>query len=150
MSSLIFSGDSVARICLAMQKTRARFLGQDDPWRRKWQLISIFSPGKFQGQRNLVDYSSWGCKETVFLTYLEKNQSVYFCAFLHMLLERKPHFYTPLFIRQYYHWYAISMLYYTLENQVILLMSEYTTLNHALLDKILRMNDFSKKKIALS
>ena len=33
------------------------------PWRRKWQPISVFSPGKFHGQRSLVGYSPWGHKE---------------------------------------------------------------------------------------
>ena len=28
-------------------------------WRRKWQLSPVFLPG----QRNLVGYSPWGCKE---------------------------------------------------------------------------------------
>ena len=27
------------------------------PWRRKWQLIPVFLPGKFHGQRNLAGYS---------------------------------------------------------------------------------------------
>ena len=26
------------------------------PWRRKWQLIPVFLPGKFHGQRSLVVY----------------------------------------------------------------------------------------------
>ena len=33
------------------------------PWIRKWQLTSVFLPGKFYGQRSLVGYSPWGCKE---------------------------------------------------------------------------------------
>ena len=33
------------------------------PLRREWQLISVFSPGEFFGQRSLVGYSPWGCKE---------------------------------------------------------------------------------------
>ena len=33
------------------------------PWRRKWQLIPVFLPGKSHGQRSLVGYSPWGCKE---------------------------------------------------------------------------------------
>ena len=33
------------------------------PWRRKWQLAPIFLPEKFQGQRSLMGYSPWGCKE---------------------------------------------------------------------------------------
>ena len=30
------------------------------PWSRKWQFAPGFLPGKFDGQRNLADYSSWG------------------------------------------------------------------------------------------
>ena len=30
------------------------------PWRRKWQPIPVFLPGKFHGQRSLADYSTWG------------------------------------------------------------------------------------------
>ena len=30
---------------------------------RKWQTHSSILPGKFHGQRSLVDYSPWGCKE---------------------------------------------------------------------------------------
>ena len=30
------------------------------PWRRKWQLILIFLPGKLHGQRSLTGYSPWG------------------------------------------------------------------------------------------
>ena len=33
------------------------------PWRRKWQSIPMFLPREFHGQRSLVDYSLWGCKE---------------------------------------------------------------------------------------
>ena len=33
------------------------------PWRRKWQPTPAFLPGKFHGQRSLVDYSPWGRKE---------------------------------------------------------------------------------------
>ena len=34
------------------------------PWRRKWQSTPVFLPGKFRGQRSLVGYSSWDCKES--------------------------------------------------------------------------------------
>ena len=40
-----------------------------DPWvrkmtyREKWQPSPVFLPGKFHGQRSLVDYSLWGHKE---------------------------------------------------------------------------------------
>ena len=33
-------------------------------WRRKWQPTPIFLPGKSHGQRSLVGYSPWGCKES--------------------------------------------------------------------------------------
>ena len=33
-------------------------------WRRKWQPIPVFLPGEFHGQRSLVGYSPWGCKES--------------------------------------------------------------------------------------
>ena len=31
-------------------------------WRRKWQPIPVFLPGKSHGQGSLVGYSSWGRK----------------------------------------------------------------------------------------
>ena len=33
------------------------------PWRRKWEPIPVFLPGKFHEQRSLADYSPWGHKE---------------------------------------------------------------------------------------
>ena len=33
------------------------------PWSRKWQPTPVFLPGKLHGQRSLVVYSPWGCKE---------------------------------------------------------------------------------------
>ena len=33
------------------------------PWRRTWQPTPGFLPGKSHGQRSLVSYSPWGCKE---------------------------------------------------------------------------------------
>ena len=32
-------------------------------WSRKWQPTPVFLPGKFHGQKSLVGYSPWGCKE---------------------------------------------------------------------------------------
>ena len=34
------------------------------PWRRKWQPTPVFLPGESHGQRSLVGYSPWGCKES--------------------------------------------------------------------------------------
>jgi len=36
----------------------------EDPWRRKWQDIPVFLPGKFHGPEELVSYSPWGGKES--------------------------------------------------------------------------------------
>ena len=33
------------------------------PQSRKWQFTLLFLSGKFRGQRSLVGYSPWGCKE---------------------------------------------------------------------------------------
>ena len=33
------------------------------PWRRKWQPTPVFLPGESHGQRSLVGYRPWGCKE---------------------------------------------------------------------------------------
>ena len=32
-------------------------------WRRKWQPAPVFLPEKPHGQKSLVGYSPWGCKE---------------------------------------------------------------------------------------
>ena len=51
--------------CQSMQHERGRF----DPWvgkilwRRAWQPTSVLFPGEFHGQRSLVGYNPWGCKE---------------------------------------------------------------------------------------
>ena len=34
------------------------------PWRRTWQPIPVFLPGKSHAQRSLVGYSPWGHKES--------------------------------------------------------------------------------------
>ena len=34
------------------------------PWRRKWQSTPVLLPGKSHGQRSLVAYSPWGCKQS--------------------------------------------------------------------------------------
>ena len=34
------------------------------PWRREWQSTPVFLSGESHGQRSLVDYNPWGCKES--------------------------------------------------------------------------------------
>ena len=40
-----------------------RFPVRKIPWRRAWQPTPIFPPGEPYGQRGLVGYSPWYCKE---------------------------------------------------------------------------------------
>ena len=46
----------------AMRETWVQSLGQEIPWRRKWQPTPVFLPGESHGQRSLVGYSPWGFK----------------------------------------------------------------------------------------
>ena len=39
-------------------------------WRREWLPTPVFFPGEFHGQRNLVGYSPWGCKELDMIVWL--------------------------------------------------------------------------------
>ena len=34
------------------------------PWRRKWQPTPVFLPGELHGERRLVGYSPWVCKQS--------------------------------------------------------------------------------------
>ena len=48
------------------------------PWRRKWQPAPV--PGESHGQRSLVGYSPWSCKESDMMSdrgYMHKYNSVY-------------------------------------------------------------------------
>ena len=47
----------------AMQKTWVQFLDQEVPWRREWLPTPVILPREFHGQRSLVGYSPWSCKE---------------------------------------------------------------------------------------
>ena len=44
------------------------------PWRVKWQPISVFLLGKSHGQRNLVGYSPWVCKESDMTEHLSIHE----------------------------------------------------------------------------
>ena len=53
-------------ICQCRRRKRLRFnpwIGKI-PWRMKWQPTSVFLPGKLHGQKSLVGYSPWDCKES--------------------------------------------------------------------------------------
>ena len=47
-----------------MWETRVQSLGWEDPLEKKWQFTPVLVPGKSHGQRSLVGYSPWGCKES--------------------------------------------------------------------------------------
>ena len=47
----------------AMRETWVQSLGQEDPWRRKWQPTLVLLPGQSHRQRRLMGYSPWGHKE---------------------------------------------------------------------------------------
>ena len=51
-------------------------------WRREWLSTPVFLPGESQGQRSLVGYSPWGCKE---LEMTERTH-VHTCTHTHTLL----------------------------------------------------------------
>ena len=46
------------------------------PWRRKWQPTLVSLPGKSHGQRNLVDCSPWGHKESGRTEWLTHTQLI--------------------------------------------------------------------------
>ena len=50
----------------AMQETGVQTLGQEDALEKEMatQPTPVFLPGEFYGQRSLVGYSPWGCKES--------------------------------------------------------------------------------------
>ena len=53
--------------CLStMRETRVLSLCWEDPLEKemKWQSTPVLLPGKSHGQRSLVGYSPWGCKES--------------------------------------------------------------------------------------
>ena len=39
-------------------------LGREEPWGRRWQPNSLFFSGESHGQRSLVGYTLWWCKES--------------------------------------------------------------------------------------
>ena len=43
-------------------------------WSRKWQPTPVFLPGEAHGQRSLVCYSPWGCKESDMTERLSNNK----------------------------------------------------------------------------
>ena len=56
---------------------------------RAWLPTPVYLPGEFHGQRSLVGYSPWGCKELDATEQLNtKHNTAYICI-------TEPLFYTP-------------------------------------------------------
>ena len=59
-----------------------------DPWvgkiplRRAWQPTPVFRPGESHGQKNLVGYSLWGCRELGTTEQLSTAQQYLLCRIL--------------------------------------------------------------------
>ena len=49
-------------------------------WRRKWQPIPVFLPGKSHGRRGLSVFSPWGCKELDMTEWLHFSLSGFIIA----------------------------------------------------------------------
>ena len=49
-------------------------------WRRKWQPIPAFLPGKSHGQRSLPGYSPWGHKELDVTKHACTQLCIYKCS----------------------------------------------------------------------
>ena len=72
----------------AAQETQAWSLGWEDPLEDMTAHSRIFLPGELHGQRNLADYSPWGCKEsdtTKLLTHTYLQEKV-------VQIQQKPRF----------------------------------------------------------
>ena len=64
-----------------MYSTVLLFKSKGYRWRKEWQPSPVFLPGESHGQRSLVDYSPWDCKEsdtTEWLTQKQQKDTGYF------------------------------------------------------------------------
>ena len=84
------------------QETQIQSLGQEDPWRRKWQPTPVFLPGKSHGQRSLAGYSPWHHKELDMTKRLSNNNSLHKCPNTLPLSEVGDH---DLLISEYFLYY---------------------------------------------
>ena len=48
--------------CRSLRRRRVNLWVDTIPWKRKWQPIPVFLPGKSHGQRGLAGYSPWDCQ----------------------------------------------------------------------------------------
>ena len=87
--NLSFPGGSASKetICQWRRHKRHGFSDQvaKIPWRRKCKPTPVFLPGKFHGQRNLVVYSAWGCKELDMTEHAHTR--VYVCIYMYIYIR---------------------------------------------------------------
>ena len=60
-----------------VQETQVQSLGQEDPLEKEILPIPVFLPGEFPGQRGMVGYSLWGCKEPDTTKWLNTYKGIY-------------------------------------------------------------------------
>ena len=64
--------------------------GSGRSWRRKWQPIPEFLPGKSHGQRSLAGYSPRGWKELDTTSWLKKNnKNIHICVCVCVYTQRE-------------------------------------------------------------
>ena len=63
----------------AMQETGFDPWAGKIPWRREWLPISVFCLENPHGQRSLVGYSPWGCKESGMTDWLSTRPCTWNC-----------------------------------------------------------------------
>ena len=59
-----------------MQEIVDQSLGQEDPLEEGIQPTPVFLPGNFHGQRRLVGYSPWGCRESDKHAYTKQKRAL--------------------------------------------------------------------------
>ena len=59
----VFPGVQMVKNLPSTRETQVGSLGWEDPLEKGMATTPVFLPGDFQGQRSLVGYSPWGCKE---------------------------------------------------------------------------------------
>ena len=67
--------DGKESACNAVNPGLIPSLGTWVPWRREWQPTLLFLPRELHGQRSLVGYCPWGCKEQLTLSLSYKGCS---------------------------------------------------------------------------
>jgi len=69
-----FPGGSVVKSVPASRRRRLYPCIGKIAWRRKWQPIPGFLPGKLYGQRSLVGYNPWAHKRVIYDLVTDQQQ----------------------------------------------------------------------------